>query len=397
MDTRFEYDQLRDDHDLERLGLAQTTAFNASPSWHAEWVAKAGSDHLRVVRSQGSTVGGLLLVPMGQFFGGRCIPLTGIAGVAVLPEARGRGSARFLMRAALQELRAAGPPLSALYASTIPLYRSVGYELAGTRFRAKTQLAQLTRIPRNSRRVRPATPDDHATIEELYRARARHINGALDRGPYIWNQLREPPVHRVGGYLIESETETGTEPTGFVWLLSPAPGSSTEDLILADWGALDSESLQAILRFLGEHGTLSKRLSWLTGPFDSIRASLPSGEVELELTHDWLSRLVHVPAALEARGYARALDTELHLDVTDETLEENTGRWLVSIEDGRASVRQGGEGRLRADVGALASLYTGFATAEQLALTGRLRGDAEVLARASAIFAGPAPAMQDYF
>jgi len=52
---------------------------------------------------------------------------------------------------------------------------------------------------------------------------------------------------------------------------------------------------------------------------------------------------------------------------------------------------------VRLSVGALAALYTGFATPWQLATAGRLQATEDALALLAHIFAGPAPGLPDFF
>ena len=59
--------------------------------------------------------------------------MAGVSSVKVAPEDRGRGVGRLLMTAVLDEIAAHRYPLSALYPATMPLYRSLGWELAGGR------------------------------------------------------------------------------------------------------------------------------------------------------------------------------------------------------------------------------------------------------------------------
>jgi predicted acetyltransferase len=104
-----------------------------------------------------------------------------------------------------------------------------------------------------------------------------------------------------------------------------------------------------------------------------------------------------VQRALEARGYPPGMRAELHLAVEDDVLARNAGSWIMRVEDGAATVTRGGSGRLRADVRALAALYTGHLPAETLALTGGISGRPADLAIATAVFAGGAPSMTDMF
>jgi predicted acetyltransferase len=108
-------------------------------------------------------------------------------------------------------------------------------------------------------------------------------------------------------------------------------------------------------------------------------------------------RLVDVKGSLELRGYPRAIQAELHFDVVDDLVPENHGRWVLEVKDGQGRVRTGGKGHLRLDVRSLASLYTGYLFAEDLARLGRLEGPATAIEEATATFLGSVPWMSDLF
>jgi len=104
-----------------------------------------------------------------------------------------------------------------------------------------------------------------------------------------------------------------------------------------------------------------------------------------------------VAKALEARGWPAGLSGALHLEVEDALFPENQGRFVLEVADGAARVRRGGEGRLRLDVRALASLYTGFHSAEALRMVGALEADDASVRSAVALFSGPQPSIRDMF
>ena len=108
-------------------------------------------------------------------------------------------------------------------------------------------------------------------------------------------------------------------------------------------------------------------------------------------------RVLDLPAAIAARGFPPGMTAELHLDVADDLLEENRGRWRVRIADGRAAAERGGRGDLRIDVRGLAALYTSYAGAGDLAASGLAEGTPGALAAAAAAFAGPLPWLADFF
>src|SRR5260221_13771354 len=68
---------------------------------------------------------------MRQYWHGRAVPMAGVGGVKIAPEARGRGIGREMMRALLGAMAGRGYPLSVLYPATAQIYRSLGWEMAG--------------------------------------------------------------------------------------------------------------------------------------------------------------------------------------------------------------------------------------------------------------------------
>ena len=108
-------------------------------------------------------------------------------------------------------------------------------------------------------------------------------------------------------------------------------------------------------------------------------------------------RLIDVERALAQRGYAAGVRAELHLEVRDDRLPWNHGRFVLEGADGKATVRKGGSGEIAIDVRGLASTYTGFLSPYDLRATGYVEAPTEALDRLASIFAGPPPWMPDGF
>src|SRR5262249_47738475 len=142
--------------------------------------------------------GGLGIYWMGQYFGGRSVPLAGIAGVGVAPHARARGVARALVHHALDDARARKVPIAGLYPATQRVYRSVGFEQAGEQIQYEIPLAALN--GRFEVEVSPI-PDLPAAIAGL-KARYRPVHGNLDRSPAIWDRLARPYTGRRFGWWL---------------------------------------------------------------------------------------------------------------------------------------------------------------------------------------------------
>ena len=168
---------------------------------------------------------------MRQWWCGRAVPMAGVASVMVAPEDRGRGIARRLMTALLDEVAARGYPLSALYPATMPLYRSLGWELAGVRDTAVIPARSLRDlvppdpvipaagpdVTAGSPRLRRAAPGDAEAVISVI---GRVHEAARDCGPITWDAasvagwLADPDLYAYlcdDGFLIY-RWHTGTTP-----------------------------------------------------------------------------------------------------------------------------------------------------------------------------------------
>jgi predicted acetyltransferase len=168
-------------------------------------------------------------------------------------------------------------------------------------------------------------------------------------------------------------------------------------LFLTDLAFLTADAGRRLLGLLGDHSSMTGEVRWMGGPADAITQLLPELNYEIGFRMHWMTRITHVEAALAGRGYSPAVAAKLHLEITDDVVPANTGRYVLGVTGGAAMVEPGGRGELKLHVRALAALYTGFQSADALRLTGRLTGPDEAVAVANGVFAGPPPSMPDMF
>jgi predicted acetyltransferase len=118
---------------------------------------------------------------------------------------------------------------------------------------------------------------------------------------------------------------------------------------------------------------------------------------QTRLLMTWMLRIVDVPRALEERGYPQSLTERIDFEIEDDVVPENTGRFVLEVEAGRGHVRRGGRGVVRLTARALAPLYSGRASPQDLVAAGQLDANAATIRRLAPVFAGPAPWMADTF
>ncbi|MFP4105631.1 MAG: enhanced intracellular survival protein Eis [Phycisphaerae bacterium] len=347
-----------------------------------------GPDHVRVIRRAGQTIATGQLVQVGQFFGGKSVPSWGVAGVAVRPDVRGEGVATFLMEQLLAEMRAEGIATSSLYPATTPLYRKSGYERAGLQIQHSLKTAPVRARCRDGQIV-PVTDDLCDEMKDVYRRYAIGRNGMMDRSDVWWSHVLDEhgpePPH---GYLLRFDGQS----EGYVLIRR-----NEKYLDLADYAALTPRAAERILTMISHQGMRFTEARFYGGLNEPLEQTAGNQVTERRFTNDWMMRIVHLPEALAARGYNRAVSASVEVEIADELFSDNAGRWTVNIDDGEAHVQQGGSGAVKMNIRTLASLYSGFLTADLAARTQQLSGPAEQIATLAAALAGPYPYMSDSF
>lgn len=368
-------------------GLQST--FASSEDGIARWLEQAGHEHVFVALLDGRPVGSLLQIPMGLSVGGAVVDTLGVAGVMVVPDARGRGIGRRMMTRWLTQADSA---TSVLYASTRSLYSKVGYGLAGTRHIARLSTDILRAGPIASG-WRPMEPSDAPTLEALHRRFVRTRPGHLHRGPYVWGRVRGSEKSPHDGWIWSPDGEI----RGWLLFRHARTDGDWSHLDVKDLVALDPEALHELRRFLGGFSSMARTLEIPCGPRSAFLEGLPEHRYTVELHEPFMLRLLDLQRSLQQRGWPKGLSTAVSFRVEDPIRPSNTGSWSLSVAGGEATLTATADAELDVTPAALAGLFTGYASAEQLALQGTLTGPPEALERITSLFAGPAPGMPDFF
>ncbi len=384
------------DADTPSIARTIALAFGGTPEGAQDWIKLGGLDNLRVLREGAGVPACLLRIPMGQYFGGRSVPMVGIAGVGVAPESRGRGLARELMAQTVREIASGGVALSCLYASTQALYRQSGYEQAGHRFVIRVPIARLAGLGK-ARSTRSIRDGDEEGLRACYARFAPRFNGSLDRGGYIWSRIRKLRETTYHGFCIDA----GDRIAGYLYLAQVRDASNgRHEVHLSDLVFDDADIGRQLLAFLADFETMGTDVVFYGGPLHPAQTLLPQQRYRVELKDYWMLRVTDLRAALEARGYALGVDAHLGLVVRDEIVPANAGEWTLRVQEGSGRLSRGiapGVARISCDIRGLAAMYSGLYAGADGELAGLLTGDARALSIARAVFAGGTPSMVDMF
>lgn len=381
--------------DLDQMWELEREAFNADPAhveWWKKWERAIGLDRCEGLFRDGRLVATASTLAYAQWFGGRSVPMGGVRAVMTRTETRGRGHATRVLRASLEAMRRRGEVLSVLYPAVTRPYRNLGWEVAGTVVFRRVAPRALAAIPRGDLPVRRATAADRTTIRACYDRIARATNGWIDRPDgrwdYVFDRFSEDYFFLAGdeGYVLyRSVDEPPAGPEGF-------------RLLVLDLVAATAPAWRALWAMLGAASSVVPAVFLRSGPVEPLAHAIDSLDATVTRERPWMLRLVDAAGAVAARGWADDVRATVPLEIADEACPWNAGRRTLVVEGGTGRLEPGGSGAVKLGAGALAALYSGWATTARLAQTGLVEGgtDAERAALDRA-FAGPLPWMIDEF
>ena len=391
------------DDDLDpQLNLAQR-AFGvldaaARPGWRARNGRAVAEGRSFAAFDGPRQVGGAYYHDMRQWWNGSSLPMAGIAGVKVDPGVRGQGLGRAMMTQVLRQVAARGYPLSALYPATMPIYRSLGWELAGGRHHALVPARSLRDLARPdpwlaldgspAHSLREATQADAAEVIAII---GRAHQAARDCGPLSWDAavvaqwMRDNP---------DAYCYIGADSfLSYRW----EPGNTG---LLVEWAvATTPQAVRAQLAILAGHSSTAEEIGVRIGPHSPLWWLLRERDARLVKRSMWMLRVVDTRAAIEQRGFSTAVAGSVLLHIADEILEDNAGAWTLTVEGGQGHLEraQAAPGdALALGARGFAALYAGTPVAT-LRLAGLAAGGTpDDDAFLSAAFPGPAWMIDDF-
>lgn len=382
--------------DAEQAFQLRVQAFSAAT--HAEYERDeiyAPDEHRLVAVDGDRVVGHLAVWPFHQVFLGRAVPMGAVSAFAIADDRRGGGIGSRMLAAALDHMGDAGMPVSTLYPSTPVPYHRWGWEFAGDHVRRRLPTRALLDVPPPGDPVelRPYAPDDLDALVAIRDAVTRGEHGGLVGGR-LW-LARAMDLDPDDPDIALVALRDG-RPAGLLLATKTPPGGGIYGLHVRLLFGVDRDVERALLRCVGHHHTVADTTVLRSRPADPLLFELaalmspdPHGE-------QFMTRLVDVPAAIAARGWPPTSAT-VELEIVDERRPANSGPHVLEVGGRAAALTPGGRGRAVIDVGALAALYTGFATAGGLVRAGRLRAGADDVAALADVCTAPAPFMRDTY
>lgn len=292
------------------------------------------------LQASAGPVGATGIYSFGMCVPGAVVPTAGVSYVGVLPHYRRRGILRSLMRRQLTDIAARGEPIAALWASETPLYGRYGYGRSSTHaaFRFGRAEGEVAPTAPTDPGLRLRLIDPAAAITELakvYETVLAAQPGFFTRNDAWWRRVVSDPQENRGGFsplrCMLAEDDSG--PRGYS--LYRTQGRWDDDTFIPDGQINISELITAdpaagaaLWRDLLSRDLVTQITARLRPTDDPVLFQLVDPRrARLRLTDGLWVRIIDLRQALAARAYSRELDVVL--EVSDELLTDNEGRWRL--------------------------------------------------------------------
>lgn len=310
--------------DLHDEALAvRLRSFGPLPAGASDWWRKHFERMITARRALGVFAGGELAAtarihPYRQLWGGRALPMAGVAGVVVAPEWRGRGVARLLMTATIERAVELGDVLSVLFPAVVTPYRRLGWEMGGAVSRTTLPADALRRLEAPEVPVRRATAADVDEIVDLMSREAARSRtcGALELSA---DDVRE---------LIE-DTDNFCYLAADGFLLYAWDG---EELRVERLVAETPETTRALWALAGSGASVVRQVYTYLPVHDPVHWFL-DGKADLNVREErWMIRLLDAPAAVAGRGFPAGVSVEVPLTLLDPWLPGCAGSFRLTVD-----------------------------------------------------------------
>lgn len=274
--------------------------------------------------------------PFPVCFDGNTYTMTGIGGVATLPQYRKSGGIRACFETALPDMYNNGVAFSYLYPFSTVYYRKFGYEMGCERWQYHIRLNSLKHFP-VSGTCHLVEPGNYMTedIKQIYRNWQNKYNMMIanESYEYAWIEKSNPVKDQIFTYVYKSSASV---PVGYMSVkqINESDGRNLQCTRLVFTCPEGLKGLLNVLIALGsDHAYVNLEL-----PSDiDITMLVPEWSMGAASAKRYCSGMVRVVNVETVLSGARYLgDGEICLAINDPQISVNTGIYHVEFRNGKA-------------------------------------------------------------
>ena len=326
---------------------------------------------------KGKLVAGTYEIDYLMNFDNNRAKMTGIGGVATLPESRGGGYMRRIFEKMLQESYENGVIFSSLSPFSHDFYRKFGYETACVRNNISINAKKFLSIKPNGEFISIQPDDDTTLLSEIHRAYIKNVNQAAYRDYWpdnrAWKRFAKGDTWAKGSYLYLWKDENDVARSYIKYRSVQDDGDTNMSVI--ELAFIDKKGLYGALGLVGGLSTQFENFKWMMPTFiDAYDFIGDDWAVDINTTPRDMTRVVNVRKALELMRRPSG-NGEYIIEITeDKTITANNGKYLVQFgSEGSKVSTTSKDADIICDVLSLSQILTGYRSLEN-AMYSRQKG-----------------------
>lgn len=320
-------------HDLDKSPMDYYRDISQNPKSREDayclerWAAFEDDDH--------TMMSYFITQPFPVHFDGASYQMTGIGGVATLPQYRKSGGIRGCFEHALPDMYKNGFAFSYLYPFSTAYYRKFGYEMGCESISYHVKLSSLRPFD-VSGNCTLAEPGNLMTdeIKQIYRTLQGKYNMMIanEDWEFAWIAKSNPVKDQTFTYVYQAADGT---PKGYVSLKQSIEPDG-RNISCTRFCPVDAEGIKGLLNLLISLGSDHDYATFKLPVNMDMSLILPewAGGAARELDFSGMVRVINAKKVLLGARYRGT--GSIVLALTDKQIAENNGQFLIEFKDGRA-------------------------------------------------------------
>ena len=318
------------DSEKENIREIWDYCFNDSPKFTDFYFDnKYDNKNTVVVDEDGKIVSSLQLNQYELNLNNKLYNTSYVVGVSTLPQVRGKGYMKNIMKFTLKNLYDKNQLVSILMPIDYRLYRRYGYEHCYDQIEYELEIESLKSF-KSYGDMKKATLDDIDNLIDIYNLFLNDTNGNIKRDKeYYINLFKE--INSEDGYIYIHENE------GYIIYFINEGNMFIRELFYKN-----IDSLKSMLKFVYNHNTQCKSVT-ITSPInDKIRFVLDNPRnTTIKIKPFMMGRVINLEKYLNNLDIQSNLNDTIFVYVKDEFIEENNGVFKLEISNNKLSAQKG--------------------------------------------------------
>ncbi len=284
------------------------------------------------VNDDGNITSVVRLVPYNASFDNNTVKVTGISGVASLPQYRSRGAIRECFLKGFEEMYNNDCAFSYLYPFSSAYYRKFGYGLACDLNEFEIKIHRL--FPCNTKGSYELVSDDISGLKEVYGEMCKNFSMLVKREDEDWACYENKDYVKNNSYTYLYRDENGV-PKSFFTYKKEADGSNN----IMDMGEnvyfYDKEGFSGIIDFaikLGGNFHILKMSVPADVKTDAIIAEHNYTAITKTNRTNGMARCINLEKVLENTAFRGS--GKVVIKINDDMIPQNNGIWSIEFDGG---------------------------------------------------------------